>query len=320
MIVFVRRFKWSAGLSAGSALAGLLAGCGGASGGTVASTPVPVTHQGPFPLVQNAEFAATTGYLAYTGHIGDGIGTRNTAQLDSAGIQGRSTTTTFGFNSVTGTYTVTDGIGTASFTAADRVAASGYSDQYAKQSAGRSDSLTVYGNLRSGIGGTPPVSLSYSSFAQWSSTELVPERSRTVYFTFGQPTGDAMPRSGSASYATTVRTTSLSAAPVSVQPQTGQATFSANFGAGTVATTLQLSYPNATYNGTGTISSDMFDGAFTSTSPSFAFGRFLGSFYGPNAAEMGYTFIINHHLDPYEGAAVGPSLLELTGVVAGAKN
>jgi len=47
-----------------------------------------------------------------------------------------------------------------------------------------------------------------------------------------------------------------------------------------------------------------FGGSFESDTPYFVYGTFTGGFYGPNAAEMGYTFgIQRHNADPYAGAA-----------------
>ncbi|MBC2667368.1 transferrin-binding protein-like solute binding protein [Novosphingobium flavum] len=311
-------------LAISGGLAALLGGCGG-GGGAVASAPAPASAlpAPPFPMTQNASYAATTARSGYRGHVGDGIFTSSTAVIDEAGATGRTSANTFAYNAVSGTYTVTDQSGSASFTAADRVTATGYADKYVLQSAGRTDTLTAYGNLRSGIAGTPPITLTYSSFAQWDTVQTSPETTRTAYFTFGEPTGTAMPHTGTASYATTVRATALSGtyAPVTMQGVTGLATFSADFAAGSVATTLQLSWPNATYNGAGTINADHFDGTFTSNSPTFGSGSFFGSFYGPNAAEVGYSFMIAHvNPDPYAGASIAPGQIYLTGIVAGAKN
>jgi hypothetical protein len=195
---------------------------------------------------------------------------------------------------------------------------------FQKQASGQSDSVMLYGNAR-GVQSlsAAPVQLNYTSFAEWTHTDSVPERTRRVYFAFGQPTGTGtMPRTGSASYATTLMASSLSGtyAPVSQQSVSGTATFSADFANGSVSTNLQLSSSSSAYAGTGTISADTFAGSFASASPTFTSGNFRGGFYGPNAKEMGYIFLITHtNADPYAGATIAPGLTFINGVVVGAQ-
>jgi hypothetical protein len=129
-----------------------------------------------------------------------------------------------------------------------------------------------------------------------------------------------MPRSGSASYQTAVTASTVNITIASTETQIGgTATFNANFGTGAVNTDLTLQNIGA-FTGTGTISGNLFAGAFSSSDPYFKSGDFSGGFFGPAAGEMGYTFALKTGSeDPYGGASVAPFLSWTTGTVVGKK-
>jgi hypothetical protein len=137
-----------------------------------------------------------------------------------------------------------------------------------------------------------------------------------------------MPKSGTANYQTAVHGVQIQAGAIYDLSTASTATFSADFGAGTIATTLHLAgsrYNPVTmttgtepptdwgsYTGSGTIASGGpgFSGTLTSTPSSSvsASGEFAGAFFGPQAKEMGYTWLLN-----------APSILRAQGVAVGTK-
>lgn len=231
--------------------------------------------------------------------------------------------TSFSYDAASDTYTV-EGISSqstssnsVSFTQGDKVTGTGYGVSYLKTNAGITDTLTLYGNGRAGTSGTPPIQLSYTSFGIWTTSDS--NRFAANYFIFGQQTAAAdVPKSGTASYDTFVaaRKTEMRYAPFDDRAIPGTATFSADFAAGQVSTTLSL--VGKTFDGTAPIDGNGFWGhlnlAGTST------GDFGGGFFGPGAKEVGYGFYITlYNPDPYAGATVAPMYTYLTGVVVGRK-
>lgn len=123
-------------------------------------------------------------------------------------------------------------------------------------------------------------------------------------FTFGVPTqASDLPRSGSAAYTSAVGGSAFVAgSPVSLRLTGSTATFSADFGAGTIATALNLvGTPLSggtrifldSVTGTGSISGPKpgFTGTLTGTGS--VSGNFAGMFYGPNAVEFGYDYLVS---------------------------
>jgi hypothetical protein len=149
------------------------------------------------------------------------------------------------------------------------------------------------------------VALSYTAIGNWN---RIQNGVQTLYFAVsGVPTiVSDMPRSGTATYQTSVGGTAFAlggSTPRSLQANS-TATFSANFGAGTVATTLNLvgaglNQPPVdfgSYSGTGTITSGGpgFSGTLASaaSNPISATGEFSGAFFGPQASEMGFGWYL----------------------------
>jgi hypothetical protein len=246
--------------------------------------------------------------------------------VTSLGVAGRAPTVTFKYDAASNTYTVTDDTTTASFDASAGSNA-GKFYKYSFQSGQTSDELDLFRNVQtSAYNG---IQLSYLSFGSWSHANSQTGERTLTYFVFGYPTAVSdMPRSGTASYKTLVSGNIRDIRPT-VDGATeygvgGTATFTANFGSGTVATDLTLVRSDqvslGSYSGTGTISANQFSGTFSSTDPYFQSGAFMGGFYGPGAQEMGYAFTIrNYNPDPTSGASVNYVDQWIAGAVVGVK-
>jgi hypothetical protein len=235
---------------------------------------------------------------------------------------------TISYDAATGNYTVKDGSTSATFSASDRTT-SGYLDNYAQETGSVTDELVLFNNVRSGASqSSAPVKLTYLSYGIWTHTDAQTGDRRKTYLLFGYPTSD-MPKTGSATYQTsltaTVRDNNYGNPGAKESDVSGSATFSADFGAGTVSTELSLNRVSdqsslGTFLGTGTIGANQFNGTFSSTVPWFVNGYFNGGFFGPSASEMGYVFTIRKfNGDPYAGTT--PQLMDQTivGTVVGAK-
>jgi hypothetical protein len=272
-----------------------------------------------FPLKNSRTFQTIWGELVYSSNGGvNGLGTD--PLLNSL--------LTISYNAASGSYTLKDTENStamsATFSKSSRTTQN-YIDTYTVSSPTATDQLHLYDNVRVGTSLTgAPVKLTYLSYGNWSHDDLATGQNWDRYFLFGSPTAaQDMPLTGTASYSTAVSAsmkTEFANDPEAML--NGSATFTANFGQGSVSTSLRLGYPNwtsYTYSGTGPISGNRFWGDFTSsTDPYLQFGNFAGSFYGPRATEMGYVFAIERgEADPYAGAAVAPPLTWITGVVVG---
>lgn len=133
-----------------------------------------------------------------------------------------------------------------------------------------------------------------------------------------------MPKSGTATYKTVLSASALELRvlpPQTARAVTGTATVKANFGTGVFDTTLDLS--EGKFFGTSQIQNDFLNGDIFTSGENKLVGSFLGRFYGPAAAEVGYTFAISILLDPYSGASMPmlppPYTLSISGVVVGKK-
>lgn len=299
-----------------------LTGCSGGGGGGVASTPPPPPPATALPVTTNTTFQTVSSATTYRGELSMGIAGGGNATLDSTVLSGLGPTVTFSYDPSSGTYTVQGANASASFTSTDQTPTSDYSYGYSKTVGTTNDKLSVYGNVKAGNAIAPPVQLSYTSYGLWTHSDSVSGKTSYTYFVFGQPTGSAnVPTSGTGTYQTTVSASMFQtgAVPATLSSLSGSATFSADFGAGTVNTVLSLA--SDSFNGTGSISAGQFGGDFTSNATNFQDGKFQGAFFGPAAQEMGYAFAIHkHNPDPFAGASPAPADTYISGVVVGKKN
>jgi hypothetical protein len=302
--------------------------CGGGGGGSVATIPPPPPpppqEATAFPLTASGNFDAIIANRSYRLPGGTPF------DVDLFGVAGRNSGVSISYDASSGSYSIKDAAtSSAIFSSASRTS-SGHFDTYTAQAGTVSDTLRLYDNVRSGASQAgAPITLKYLSFGDWSHDDSAAGTHSDTYFLIGYPTDTSeMPRSGSASYSTLVTANIMSIFTQQGESRiSGSATFSADFGAGTVSTalTLPLGYLGATsstYNGTGLISGNQFSGDFkTSDDPYFVDGDFAGGFFGPSAAEMGYTFTIERGSpDPYAGATTAPPLSWTIGTVVGTKS
>lgn len=197
------------------------------------------------------------------------------------------------YNAAADSYTLTapGGSPTQTFGPGDSPTQVGTSLRYTKSTAGGQETLIL----------TPTTTLSYALFGGWVQSTASGSTHRLAVG--GSPTlASDMPKTGSATYTVPGVGGSASANGASYSLNgSSTATFSANFGAGTVATTLDLAgTPQGggavssfgSFTGTGTIaaSSPGFSGTLTGTP---ANGVFAGAFFGPQAAEMALSYYLS---------------------------
>lgn len=280
-----------------------LAGCGDGSGGGIASTPTPPSYQTLQQIVSqggNRSFSTSGVQLGATtatsNPYGSGVTVAYTASSDS--------------------YTLTAPDGTAATFSPNNLyqaATTPNTVQYIKSSG--SGSGEVDDNLVIGTATVKGVALSYTMVGEW--VHATPNGIAIWLATGGVPTlASDVPKTGTANYTVEVNgSAQAGGTSYSIQPTNSSGTFSANFGAGTVATSLTLvGTPSVagfgtvtqfgTFNGTGTITAGGpgFTGTFSTGSGS---SLFTGNFNGPQAAEVGYSWAINTGSLAAAGITVG---------------
>lgn len=290
-----------AGVTTLMALSLSLSACGG--GGTN-STPTPTPSPTPTPVsyTKIADLTAPTTFQTAGVHW----------QASSSGVSGQGADA-FGsgvvvvFDPAAGSYQITTPTGiTGTFSGADTDAlnTSGNVHSYIKTTASGQQRLRV---TLPTVGGVPLSYLIFGTFLDGSGGI-----SRSWSAVGGSPTvASDMPKTGSATYAAETTANVLSGGAVYTTTSASTASFSANFGSGTVSTSVHLlGSPSGSttvtdfgsFSGTGTISSTGpgFSGTFTGTTGA----GFSGAFFGPQATEMGYLFnFANGSIEAFGGVA-----------------
>lgn len=284
-----------------------LAGCGGGGGsGTVSSTPPPPTPGGAYPRmadVVNGSYTFNTVGVSYNA-IPEGFAGGGSFTLGSGA--------TIAYNAASDTFTVTapGGVG-ATFTAANLVPSAPGTVRFSKNTGTVQDDVTL------------TVPLTYAMLTVWNRTDASgisgpisiggPQTTGRISIGGSQTTASDVPRSGSATY-TAQLAGALQSGGTTYNLTASTATFSANFAANSVQTSVTLGgVPLAggstvsnfgTFSGTGTISTSgpTFAG---SLGGSGALGIFHGAFFGPQAAEMGYGYVLQGLSLSSAGAVVG---------------
>lgn len=272
-----------------------LAGCGGGDGGSggVSSTPPPATYA-RMADVATGSYSFQSAGVTYTG-TSSGFSNGSANALGSGG--------TIAYNVSSDTFTITAAGGASqTFTAANLVnSGSSAAVQFAKTVGMTQDTLQV------------TVPLTYAMVTVWNRTDT------TTGITTGrialggsQTLAHDMPRTGSATYA--AQSGGAASSGGTVYNLTGStATFTANFASNSVQTSLALGgSPGGvgpvtnfgTFSGTGTISTTGpgFGGTLTGST---ANGTFSGAFFGPQAAEMGFGYVLTGGNFSAAGVAVG---------------
>ena len=267
------------GLVTGLASVLLLAGCGDGGGG-ITSTPAP-TYKTLDQLTGNQTFQTAGIHW----------------QASSAGVTGQTADRfgsgpTFAYNDAAQSFTVTTADGTTgTFTQGDFQAGQSTANSrfFAHPTSTGQQTFNIGRPL---VGG---VQMSYLEIGQFIDGAAAGSK---VWLAVGgvQTQAGDLPRTGSATYNAVVSAAVVNASGVNTTTAASTATFSADFGAGTVNTAVHLiAAPTGgaatdfgTFNGTGTIASGGpgFSGSFSGTTGA----GFSGAFFGPQGAEIGYTF------------------------------
>jgi len=253
-------------------------------------------------LVYSQTFDATGARTAATLQ-GDGTTAAQTALANGFGAG-----VTLSYDASTQGYTVHDANG-ASATFLPATKSSDPAETNAKittfnQAAGGTQDKLVLFNP--GAGNTT-LALSYVSYGAWrhSVGNGTTADLSFQYFVYGIRQDANAPSTGSGSYATTVE--GIWNNPEGVFVLSGTSTFTADFSAKTVATTLDLAGTNASvmggtakalgrFDGAGSIAAlgGGFSGTFTQVGAgpdgNVFNGSFAGAFFGPQGQEVGYTF------------------------------
>jgi hypothetical protein len=163
----------------------------------------------------------------------------------------------------------------------------------------------------------PPVkgvNLSYTLIGTWSHTDTTNGLTQGHIAVGGVPTiASDMPRTGTAAYDVDGSGAYITGNATLYGGALSDSTFSANFATGTLSTTLHMvGTPQAggaavdfgTATGSGSITSGT--SAFTGTlSLADRTGAFAGSFFGPQALEMGYAWYLKGPAFAADGVLVG---------------
>jgi len=293
-------------LAGGSAIALglLLSGCGG--GGGTASTPPP-TYTKLADLTGNRTFQSAG--IHFTVPSGNRSGF--SIQKYGAGV-------TIAYNAANDSYTLTapDGAN-ETFSSSTSTPPAGFTPAPNQQAFFNSTNGNLSGFFTFGAPSVNGVPLSYTAVGAWLHLQSgVPS---LYYAVAGIPTvASDMPRSGTANYQTSIAGSvdNGSGVQMNLDP-TSSATFSANFGAGTVATTIHVAGQQnglppqdfGSFSGSGTIASGSpgFSGTLAPTASGSAAvnGEFAGGFFGPQAKEMGYSWYLSGGSMNAEGFVTG---------------
>ncbi|NBC37625.1 hypothetical protein GTZ99_13805 [Novosphingobium sp. FSY-8] len=281
-------------------MAGLaLTGCGGGdSGGGVASTPGP-TYRTLSQLGGNQTFqSGGVGWTVGSGIIGQ---SNQTTQAFGQGV-------TIAYDAGADSYTLSapSGGATSVFTPAMVDATQSTSGRMVWRNSATNEQLTIATAQVNGV------NLSYTLTGLWLKPNSSGGTANVYMAVGGVPTlASDVPRSGSANYTTSVGGTHVDANGAYTLTGNSSATFSANFAAGTVATTLSLNgtllggnagAPSTvalgSFTGSGTIASGTsgFSGTLTpgANNTSGMTGAFSGGFFGPQAVEMAYGWYLRN--------------------------
>lgn len=225
---------------------------------------------------------------------------------------------TISYDAPTQTYTVHDGATAVSYAPGDKVAGDASAtpfDTYSPRQNSLGATISAY---RAGNGNTQFPQLSYATFVvvrRGSATTVAGVSdanvdARLIYAIGGFETQRSdLPKTGTASYSTFVAGTAVQTVEQSAGRDIGgTATITADFDKASVSTALALSYNGqsiGSFNGAAPIESatSHFKGDLTAGSATQ--GSFSGSFFGPQATEVGYTYRVQTSLGVVDGGVVG---------------
>jgi hypothetical protein len=298
----------------------LTCGCGGAGGGLVVGTPPPPSNPSYDSFVglnKNVTLETTSTAISYKYNTISGI-QPDSITRDAKGDYGEGGIS-ISYDAPSKTYTIHDGTSAISYGPADRDAyAPGPSltpfDTYVHRDATGSlvDTIQAY---RAGSGNTQFPQLSYATFmvARREATTVVSGASnaninaRVIYAIGGFETVRSdLPKTGTASYTSFVTGTAIG--PDRERSVDGTVSIMADFSNASVSTALALKSGGqgiGNFNGVAPIDSatSRFKGDLSANGATQ--GSFSGSFFGPQAAEVGYTYRVQTSIGTVDGGAVG---------------
>ncbi|KGB51760.1 Transferrin binding protein-like solute binding protein [Sphingopyxis sp. LC81] len=302
-----------AAISLGCALLSACGGGGGGGGGVNSTSPPPSANANSslVNLQYSEDFIGRAAIIRYNVSRATGGATVRDPR-ENLGAQIR-------YDAVNKTYLLAGTTYPSStFGPANRDAASSGAviTAYEKVSGNRQENLALF---NPGPANTE-LALTYASYG---ALQTITDNGATVdvataFFTYGvQTAASDMPRTGSVNYRT--RIDGQYADATGVYSVSGPSSFSANFGAGTIAFSMDPVGQNVVTGGTKSLGSHTMTGSIAignqfnaSTEFSRPYGSSVaGYFYGPGAAELGGTFLIR---DNTGGSGAG------AGIVVGKKN
>ena len=273
-----------------------LGGCGDGGGGMVASVSAP-----PPPVVSNASLASLTASQSFSNNAASATATI-AANANVTAAASTSQPLTFSYDLASNSYTVSTQGRSQTFAPPSQASAKGGIAVYAVTNGATADRLTIETASVTGYAATSP---QYSGLGYWQRTVSGSGSSDVSvdFFIYGLPSAiSAVPRTGSAAYATSVYGL--------VSPLGTEALFFQGTGrmdvdfadallttSATVSESGIVSQANygtgAILTGSGTLSSSA--NAFTGSAVytglnSASHGTLAGQFYGPSAQEVGASF------------------------------
>ena len=292
-----------------------LGGCGDGGGGMVASVSAP-----PPPVVSNASLASLTASQSFSNNAASATATI-AASANVTAAASTSQPMTFSYDLASNSYTVSTQGRSQTFAPASQASAKGGIAVYAVTNGATADRLTIETASVTGYAATSP---QYSGLGYWQRTVSGSGSSDVSvdFFIYGLPSAiSAVPRTGSAAYATSVYGL---VSPLGTEARFFQGTgrMDVDFADALLTTSATVSESGivsqanygtgATLTGSGTLSSSA--NAFTGSAVytglnSASHGTLAGQFYGPGAQEVGASFTTT--------AADGSSA---TGVIWGNQN
>jgi len=295
----------------------LTCGCGGGGGGgLVVGTPSSPSYDSFVGLNKNITVQTTSTAANFTYNTLNGI-RADTITRDAKGGFGEGGIT-ISYDAASQTYTIHDGPNALSYGPADKdpsgpgPSQSPFETYFHQVGNNLVDKIKAY---RAGSAGTQFPQLSYATFVVASREAITliggisdaNINARVIYAIGGFETVRSdLPRTGTASYTSYV--TGAAIGPDREYPVEGSVSITADFANASVSTALALKSGGqgiGNFNGVAPIDSgtSRFKGDLTANGTTQ--GSFSGSFFGPQAAEVGYTYRVQTSIGTVDGGAVG---------------
>ena len=302
----------------GAAAAALsLSACGGGSSPSPTPTPTPTTTPTPtptpvayssFPLTTATEFATLDAFTSFSGDLAAGPVTLGAAGTEIGSTRFRlavlpdPTTATTGAPQVVRENTEETRFVGTNIVTAPATTVTEYSFTQTGTTAGQTSTALFLNNTVTGkVTTDTTLNLLRTSYAGWLRTDATNGANRYTFGVWGYPTiASDLPTTGTATYTAKISGRGVAAAATggaTLSTLTGNVTITVNFATGLVtysatvnSTVGAVTAVFGTVSGTGAYGTGatQFTGSFGPTSP--LAGTVAGTFFGPQAAEIGITF------------------------------